>query len=246
MWQNHFFASLAWLLPPKYRIDPEYPVTSNNNRTGSVDFRIVGPDFCGSVEWLISEYGRNSSKAPKTVEEYILEHYYRFVKDPNGVYKQKYMGISNEPFLVINVSHQPSKIEILDKIPFTFLELIVDDQLKNVELHVDGIIIPIKMGEPFIYDFGLKEKIKPRITIPEGTSQNNPVQYIKCILNGITKGVIGITNETTLKEARDMITSELDDIPSSFKFAINDVHFSSKQEQTHKCVNVGVSLHLSI
>ena len=164
VWQDHFFASLQWLLPPKFRIDSEYPVSHSNLKTESVNFRVAGPSFSGSIEWLVTEY----EWTPETVKQYIFEHYYRFVKDPTGKYLHKYENISTESFLVINVSHKPSNIDIPGKLPGTYAELTVDDLMKNVELHIDGFKIPIEMGKPFIYNFKSKDKVKPKIIIPEG------------------------------------------------------------------------------
>ena len=175
VWQNHFFASVNWLLPNEYRIDPEYPTeTSNENISGSVDYRIVGPKFKGSVEWLITEYGDKSTSAPPTVQDYIKEHYYRFVADPNGKYPQKYKGIADDHFIVINVSHKRSNVKIPGLKPITYFELIVDDELKNVKLYFDNEEIDIVMGNPFIYDINTKQKMKPKIDIKSiQTSEEN-------------------------------------------------------------------------
>ena len=254
MWQNHFFAALLWLLPPKFQVEPEYPVTTDSSCGGSVDFRIVGPQFSGFVEWLVTDYSNNKQNAPKTVKNYILKHYYRFVKDPNNNFKQKYEGIS-ENFMVINVSHKPSNIEIPGKLPLTFFELIVDDLMQKVELHFDGIIVPIEMEKPFIYDLGSKQRIQPRITLLNGIFFNilsfsfvevKPMQFMKCVIGGKNIGIIHVTKEMTLHDARLRIMDELDDIQPTFKFTKDGAPFSAKQEQTYKCLDIGESFELFV
>jgi hypothetical protein len=69
---------------------------------------------------------------------------------------------------------------------------------------------------------------------------------MKCVLGGKAKGIIQVTNELTLYEARLLIMDELDDIPTTFKFTKDGVPFSSKQERNYKCVDVGEMLELSV
>src|SRR5438067_1094922 len=83
VWQNHFFAALYSLLPTGFSLVPEYPP---NEDRASVDYRIHGKGFKGSVEWLISELSSNGLN--ETVKQYIFKHYYRFVADPKRVHPQ--------------------------------------------------------------------------------------------------------------------------------------------------------------
>ena len=55
-------------------------------------------------------------------------------------------------------------------------------------------------------------------------------QFIQCILNDKTIGIIAVTNKTMLQEARKKIMDELDDVPE-FKFTTDgEKTFNAKQE----------------
>ena len=171
VWQNYFFAALEWLLPRQYyRIDPEFK--EYRDARGFVDFMISSKDghFNGAVEWLVTEC-RKGTPASKGVAEYIKEHYYRFVKDPSGQYPQKYKDLEQN-FVVLNVSHQRSEVEIPGVISCTFLELVVNDDLNDIKLYIDDHEISIEMGKPFIYDIQNRVKLSPSIDLPEGILVN--------------------------------------------------------------------------
>lgn len=69
---------------------------------------------------------------------------------------------------------------------------------------------------------------------------------MKCVLDGKATGIIQVTNESTLYEARLLIMDELNDIPTTFKFTKYGIPFTSKQERNYKCVDVGEILELSV
>jgi len=152
VWQNHFFASLYTLLPKKYSLSPEYPPDGTR---ASVDYRIHSEGFKGSVEWLITELS-STNKLTSTIKDYIFDHYYRFVPDPKGKFPQTYKRLSQDPFVVVNVTHTKSNIKIPDCKPQTYVEMVIDDNFTNVDLYFDDHHIPLKIGTPVLYDLELR------------------------------------------------------------------------------------------
>lgn len=161
VWQNHFFAALYCLLPVNYRIDTENRISEATKKRDSINYRIHGAEFIGSVEWVLSEFPL--STPPDTISNYILERYYRFVKNPlnRPQFVQKYRLLKDEPFVVVNVSHKKLDVHIEGKIPLTYVDLIIDEEYQ--------VLSRIFKSQVFLVDAS-----KPKIGLRLATMKGRP------------------------------------------------------------------------